>query len=316
MNSWELRRVPFKYQLGELGLFAIGLPLQVRSVMLTDSSPAVPTLIPPADALPNGSQGFQIRSARVSQPQRPIGRAGAYLSYVPLQYDHYFIDLRLTFEQYKNNFSSKTRSTIKRKVKKFSDHCGGELDWRAYQEPKDMREFYEHARTVSQKTYQERLLDAGLPDHAGFVAELEQLAGAGLVRAYILFDRGRPVSYLYCPVRDGVLIYEYLGYDPEYLKLSVGIVLQWLALERLFAEQRFSFFDFTEGESEHKRLFSTTVNQCANVVFLRNTLRNRAIVYSHYWLAQASTGLGASLERLGLKAHIKKWLRFAGRTAT
>ena len=315
MSSWESRQVPFKYQLSDLTLFRATVPLQVRSVMLTDAAAAVATLVAPDDILPSGSEGFLIRAVRVTQPQRPIATVGPYLCYVLQQYEHYFIDLRLTFEQYKNNFSSKTRSTIKRKIKKFSEHGAGQLDWRTYQEPAQMREFYQHARAVSRKTYQERLLDAGLPDHEGFVAEMEQLASAGCVRAYVLFDRGRPVSYLYCPVRDGVLIYEYLGYDPEYLKLSVGIVLQWLALEQLFAEQRFSFFDFTEGESDHKRLFSTAVNRCANVVFLRNTLRNRVLVYTHSWMARFSGLLGSSLDRLGLRAQIKRWLRFAGRTA-
>ena len=315
MSRWETRQVPFKYQLSDLTLFRATVRLQVRSVMLTDGAAAVATLVAPDDALPKGSEGFLIRAARVTQAQPPIGTAGPYLCYVLQQYEHYFIDLRLTFEQYKNNFSSKTRSTIKRKIKKFSEHCDGQLDWRTYQQPAQMREFYQHARTVSRKTYQERLLDAGLPDHEGFVAEMEQLASTDCVRAYVLFDRGRPVSYLYCPVRDGVLIYEYLGYDPEYLKLSVGIVLQWLALEQLFAEQRFAFFDFTEGESEHKRMFSTAVNRCANVVFLRKTLRNRVLVHTHSWMARFSGQLGASLDRLGLKAQIRRWLRFAGRTA-
>jgi len=316
VTGWQFRKVPFRYQLSDLTLCQVTVPLQARSVRLTDTEPAVATLQPPGDAPMAGSQGFQIRSARVSEAQPPISKAGPYLCYVLLQYEHYFIDMQLTFEQYQNNFSSKTRSTIKRKVKKFAEHCGGQLEWRTYQRPGEMREFYQHARAVSQKTYQERLLDAGLPSHEGFVAELEQLAAADCVRAYILFDRGRPVSYLYCPVQDGVLIYEYLGYDPDYLKLSAGIVLQWLALEQLFAERRFLFFDFTEGESEHKRMFSTAVHRCANVVFLKNTLRNRAIVRSHFWASQASVALGASLERLGLKARIKKWLRFAGRPAT
>ena len=46
-------------------------------------------------------------------------------------------------------------------------------------------------------------------------------------------------------VREGIVDYAYLGYDPDYLHLSVGTVLQWLALDSLFAERRFRFFDFT-----------------------------------------------------------------------
>ncbi|QJQ07721.1 GNAT family N-acetyltransferase [Undibacterium piscinae] len=49
---------------------------------------------------------------------------------------------------------------------------------------------------------------------------------------------------MYCPIVDDALIYAYLGYDPDYLKLSVGTVLQWLALQDMFAETRFKIFDF------------------------------------------------------------------------
>jgi hypothetical protein len=73
------------------------------------------------------------------------------------------------------------------------------------------------------------------------------LAAGGQVRAYLLFDGERP--YLYCPVQGDVVIYRYLGYDPDYARMSVGTVLQWLALEELFREARFRMFDFTEGES-------------------------------------------------------------------
>ena len=89
---------------------------------------------------------------------------------------------------------------------------------------------------MAKKTYQEKLLDAGIPESERFVREMESLAAQDQVRAYILFDRERPVSYLYCPVEDGTLIYAYLGYDPDYMKLSVGTVLQWLAVEQLFGE--------------------------------------------------------------------------------
>src|SRR5690606_34882583 len=108
------------------------------------------------------------------------------------------------------------------------------------------------------------------------------------VRAFLLFDGTRPVSYLYCPVIDGVLLFSYLGYDPDYAPQSVGTVLQWLALESLFGEQRFRKFDFTEGESDYKQLFATDSVDCSHLLFLRRTWTNRCALASH----QAVENLG------------------------
>jgi hypothetical protein len=214
-------------------------------------------------------------------------------------------------EKYQKKFSSKTRSTINRKIRKYAEHCGGNIVWKTYQRPDEMREFFGLARLVSKVTYQERLLDAGIPGTEDFIRRAESLAALQCVRAYILFDRERPVSYLYCPARDGVLIYAYLGYDPTYMKMSVGTVLQWLALEQLFNEAHFRYFDFTEGESDHKRLFATHQRRCANVLLVKNNLRNCLLIYSQILMDRFSRWLGTGLASLGARATMRRFLRFA-----
>ena len=155
------------------------------------------------------------------------------------------------------------------------------------------------------------MLDAGIPGAEDFILEAEALAAENRIRAYILFDGERPVSYLYCPVNDGVLVYAYLGYDPDYIKKSVGTVLQWLALEQLFAEACFRAFDFTEGQSEHKRLFATHQRRCANVFMVKASVRNKLLIYSHLSMDRLSAWLGAKLDQLGVKAKVRRLLRFA-----
>jgi hypothetical protein len=218
--------------------------------------------------------------------------------------------MRLTFEEYRNKFSSKTRSTLNRKIRKFAEHSGGEIPWKVYREPFEMLNFFRMARTVSRTTYQEKLLDAGLPDSDDFFHEMEQLARQGCVRGFILFHNDQPVSYLYCPIINKVVIYAYLGYDPRYMDYSIGTVLQWLALEYLFEERAFHFFDFTEGQSEHKKLFATHHMQCANVFFLRSNMRNLLLLGSQRAVDNFSKLAGDMLDQLGLKSKIKKMIRF------
>ena len=311
MSKWQCRRVPFTFQLSDLTLFSAGITLQMRADELADNTAAVASPGVPDDQLEGGSQGFVIRGMPIEGPLEVLTRVDGYYRYVPRQYQHCHIDLGQTFDAYQKKFSSKTRSTINRKIKKFTDHCGGALTWRMYKDPGDMREYFRLARQVSKLTYQERLLDSGLPDSEAFLAEAESWAGADRVRAYILFDGERPVSYLYCPITDGVLSYSYVGYDPEYMDKSVGLVLQWLAVEQLFAEGKFRYFDFTEGSSDHKRLFSTHQRHCANVYFVKRGLRNGAILRAHAAMDRLSVWIGNVLTKYGLKARLKRVLRFA-----
>jgi CelD/BcsL family acetyltransferase involved in cellulose biosynthesis len=309
-TKWQYRQVPIKFQLSDKTLFACNLWLQVREIGLSEEAPPVTEPVLPIDLLEPESQGFLIHSLPVAVTQPKIRRFQNYLCYVPKQYQRYYIDLRLSFAEYKQKFSSKTRSTINRKIKKYAEHCGGNIPWKVYKTVQEMPEFFQLARLVSVKTYQEKLLDAGLPDSEEFCREMKSLAAEGRIRAFILFDHDQPVSYLYCPIYDGVLIYQYLGYDSKYMSLSVGTILQWLALEHLFEEGCFRLFDFTEGQSEHKRLFATHSIQCANIFFVRRNLRNTFLVQSHRLVDGFSVWLGDTLDQLGLKAKVKKLMRF------
>ena len=311
MTRWQSRSVPLKFQLSDWTLFSVSIPLQVRSERVLVPMQPVDEPGPPAGELMEGSQGFLIRGLPISRELPPISRTGDYLRYVPLQYQHCYIDLGQSFESYQKRFSSKTRSTINRKIRKYAEHCGGTIPWKMYKEPGEMRDFFRLARAVSKLTYQERLLDAGIPESEDFIRQAELLAADQKVRAYILFDGERPVAYLYCPVEDGILKYAYQGYDPDYMNMSVGTVLQWLAVEQLFDEARFRYFDFTEGQSDHKRLFATHQQQCANVFLVKKSIFNTAVIYAHLAMDRFSKWLGAMLDRWGVKARIKRFLRFA-----
>ncbi|MEM8826615.1 MAG: GNAT family N-acetyltransferase, partial [Pseudomonadota bacterium] len=175
--------------------------------------------------------------------------------------------------------------------------------------PPELDEFHRLARDVSKTTYQERLLDSGLPEDDAFVANMRAEAAADRIRAYLIFDGERPVAYLYCPIEDGTVIYAYLGYVPEYGRHSVGSILQWDAMERLFAEARYRIFDFTPGDGQHKRQFATNAVRCADVVVLPATVPNRLLIASHRNFVRSVEGVGTALDRLGLKARIKGLLR-------
>jgi len=301
--------IRLKYRLGEATLFSVGFRVAILDRHFTELGTEPDATLRTLDWPPREADGVVLPSHPVAGPLPSLTRLPDAIRYVPNQYRRSFIDLKTTFDDYLGKFSGKTRSTLKRKVRKFAEHSGGELDWREYGTAAEMEEFHRLARELSQRTYQEKLLDAGLPDTEEFRAEMKARADRGEARGYLLFHEGTAVAYLYCPAAAGIFLYQFLGFDPEYAKWSPGTVLQYVVLERLFAEGSHRMFDFTEGQGEHKRFFSTGDVACADVWFLKPTLRNRFLLRLHRAVDGFGAAVGRILDRLGLKARLKRWLR-------
>lgn len=223
---------------------------------------------------PRDGDGYLILSLADASLDDLLSRHKGLKPFVRQRYQRFYARLDDGFETYLAGFSAKSRSTLKRKVRKLADRSGGVLDLRCYRATDEMEEFHRQARIVSACSYQERLLASGLPEGDEARAEMRALASRDAARGWILFLEGRPISYLYAPADGTTLIYAYLGYDPDFADLSPGTVLQFEAMRQLMEEKRFRLFDFTEGEGQHKRLFSTGEIACLDLLLLHPTLPN------------------------------------------
>ncbi len=306
---WRESRIPLTFRLGEFRIFTRVLRLAEYKAPFFLLRGDPDALAASAGPLPPGLHGRLLRSHPIEAPLPRRARAAGALRYAPQQYKRYVTDLSGTFDTYLSKFSSKTRANLRKKVRRFEEHCEGTARWQLYRSPGEMAEFHRLARLVSAHTYQERLLDAGLPADAAFLDGMRGAAAEDRVRAYLLFHGEKPVAYLYCPSRDGVLVYDYLGYDPAYRALSPGTVLQYHAFDALFAEGRWRLFDFTQGEGDHKEFFATASTLCADLYYLRPTLGNRVAIATHAAMESFSAWVVRTLDRLGLKARIKRFLR-------
>jgi CelD/BcsL family acetyltransferase involved in cellulose biosynthesis len=303
--DWALRPTTLRFSLGDLVLLKRTFTAFHRlghftSIPIDDFKSLNVTWPPEASAL-------LYHSVPISGSLKRISFGTDSICYVRAQFDRSYVDLSGSFEQYLKKFSGKSRSTLSRKVRKFNEAPGAEF--RSYSSGPELLEFLRLAYPLSKRTYQERLLDAGLPDTEEFRASIVRMGDAGYAVGALLLLEGRPVAYLLCPSQAGTLLYEYVGYDPEYRELSPGTVLQYYLLERLFMEKKFQIFDFTEGEGQHKALFATNNTKCADVYIFRRSLANSIIVYSHAALDSASNLLGRILAKLHLKTAIKRLLR-------
>ncbi|WP_082444352.1 GNAT family N-acetyltransferase [Sphingomonas sp. Leaf242] len=268
-------RIALKFQVGARTLATIPRRL-VRvafslDAVLAPAATATRLVLPP---LPDDADGYMVTS--LPEPMLAgLDRRGL-LAFVRQRYVRYHVDLAAGEAAWLAGLSGSARSGIKRKAKKLAVANGGALDIRRYHDTGAFADFHPIARAVSATTYQEKLLGSGLPDDVASVRHLESLAAQDGLRAWLLFIAGVPVAYLCCTAHGESLCYTHVGHDPAHNDLSPGAVLQVEAMCELFADGQFARFDFTEGEGQHKRQFSTAGTACVDVLLLRRTLGNRA----------------------------------------
>jgi len=231
--------------------------------------------LPPAP--PPGRDGVRVLSAPAAQLSAVAAHYPGLIAGGRQDYRRHYIDMGTGFAGYMERFSSKTRSTLRRKARKLAEDAGG-YAVTEHRTPAEIEAFLAAALPLSARTYQARLLDAGLPDSPEARRAMLEAAEDDRMRAFLLHAGGAAVAYLSLPVSGRTLVYAHLGYDPDWARLSVGTVLQMDALERLFAEDRFAWFDFTEGEGAHKEMFGTHSAECASLVLLEPTLANRTLL--------------------------------------
>ncbi|MEP9400662.1 GNAT family N-acetyltransferase [Sphingomonas sp. VNH70] len=265
---------PIRFQIGARTLFAVRrrlvrVPLDLRAVL----DGVVPVLPP----LPPGGHGWSITSLPALHEDAVRAQRGG-IAFVRQRYTRYHTDLTIGQAAWMAGLSGNARSSLKRKRRKLAEANGGMIEVRRYRTPAELATFHRHARRVAATTYQEKLLGAGLPDDPAFRAGVAAKAAAGTAYGWLLFVRGDPVAYLYCPRHGGDVRYDYVGHDPAWSDWSPGSVLHAEAFADLFADRQALRFDFTEGEGQHKRQFATGGTDCLDLLLLRPTPTNRALV--------------------------------------
>lgn len=260
--------------------------------------------------LPAGRDGWLLRSLPAGRLPALRAQMQDWLVAVRQDYPRHYIAMEhASFDDWWQGFSSKTRSTLSRKARRLAEHFNGRFTVRSYRTAEEIAEFMAIAGDLSDRTYQARLMQAGLPTGAADIAQAVAAAADDNIRAFLLYAGGRAIAYLYLPIERDVLVYAYLGYDPDFAELSPGTVLHVEAMRALFAEKRFRAFDFTEGDGAHKAQFGRATIACADVLVLRRTFRNRVTLAAMQGIDSAASHGKAVLDHLGLRAKVKALIR-------
>lgn len=209
-----------------------------------------------------------------------------------------------TFDEYMSKFTSRTRSTLRRKLRKFGD-CQLERITELDQLP----DFLSAAHEISRNSWQSDLLGLRIHDDEREIECFTRLVGLQALRAYLLWHDGNPVSFCIGTQFNGVFDYEEVAYDRQYAKSSPGQVLVLKMIEDLFASNTPQVFDFGGGDAEYKRQFSNSESESGSVWLLRPGVRSKVIrsyLDGRRMLGQAAR---TALQHSGLKDHIRRLTR-------
>lgn len=257
---------------------------------------------------PSERDGVRVLSAPTGKLPDVTARFPGFVAGGRQDYRRHYINMQQSFADYMAQFSGKTRSTLRRKARKLADEAGG-YTITEHRAPDEVAAFLTAALPLSARTYQARLLDAGLPDGPDARRAMLEAAEAGHFCAFLLHAKRQPIAYLALPVTGRTLVYAHLGYDPAWARLSPGTVLQMEALERLFAESRYRWFDFTEGDGTHKQLFGTGCAACSSLVLLEPTLANRSLLSARAGFDASVAKAKALAARSGALGRLRALLR-------
>lgn len=205
---------------------------------------------------------------------------------------------------WQNTFASKTRNTLRRKIKQFGD---SRLE--CITEAAQIPDFLRHANEISKNTWQSDLLGLRVANDNRELALFTTLATEQALRCYLLWQGDRAVSFCLGTQCRGLFSYEEVGYDQAYADYSPGQVLVLKMIEDLFAHDTPRVCDFGGGHAEYKRQFATHSSTSGNVWLMRPGIRTQAII--GYVCARRTVGQGirAALNKTGVFGRIRQWTR-------
>lgn len=307
-GRWVPRRFSLAFRVGNVYLFSRSFSAKEWAVHFSrlTNDPDVPP--PPVEEFSAGLEAAIVSPHPIARRLSALKFLPQAIRYVPAQYRRFSIDFEGSYEDYLKKFSSKTRWTLSRKVRKFSTFCGGTTSWHEFRGREGLEEFLLLAKQVSQQSWQE-IQGTGLPEDVDFLADMAARAARDAIRGYVLFHQQRPVAYAYCEVEGAVLVYGLAGFDLEYDRWSPGIVLLSLILQKQFSERAFTSFDFGGREDSYKEFLATRSTLSADILYFPHKAGCLPLLLLHWSLSSLNRAASRVLEWLRLKAFVRRLLR-------
>ena len=226
---------------------------------------------------------------------------------------HRYATILGSYESSLRQLGARTRADLRRTRKKFHAHTRNAGRIRCFRTPSDVSEFLSDSMSVSRKTYQYRLLGAGLRDRDNLERRYRSTAALGWFRSYVLYAGKEPVAFQVGHVYGGTFHAHEIGYDPDWAKYHVGILLHTEILMDLSGvASGVKRFDFGNDDSLHKQRLSTDSRREGYFYLIPATVRGTIMARAMQATNKASEELGAFLGCFGVRKRVRDVLRRLG----
>jgi CelD/BcsL family acetyltransferase involved in cellulose biosynthesis len=225
---------------------------------------------------------------------------------------HYVIDLPSSYADYFQQLSQKTRTNVRRGARQLEARLG-HWEVRKFTAPENVLGMVQLIEPIAIKTFHYHLLGQDLTtSNEQLIRNLTIHAQQGWLRGYVLVGNNRPVAYVIGYLVNGCFQYELIGYDPEFANASPGIVLLAQIVEDLINTGTANLLDFGAGDASYKRLFSNRLYEDGELLVCRRTLYAGTAALAERLFASTSRLGVRVLQRTGMKARLKKFIRSKG----
>jgi hypothetical protein len=154
------------------------------------------------------------------------------------------------------HYSAKTRYNFKRQDKILVKHFQGDVEVKSIVSVDEVDYFIREASRIVAQTYQVAIGIGVRANDEKQRAYLYELAGEGILRAYLLIAKGEAIAYAFGTLQSGTFTGDSTSYLPAYSKLSPGTVLHHRVMD-LLADEGTLILDFGAGESNYKRILGS-----------------------------------------------------------
>jgi hypothetical protein len=168
----------------------------------------------------------------------------------------WMIQLPESFDSYLTSLRSTTRKSIKQYIRTFEKNS---FEFHVICRPDQIDRFLRDGEQISRSTYQWTVGQRLCNDDATRQRYM-RLASAGNLRCYIIYIGGCPCAFARGELNHDFYSYETPGFDPQFGKLSPGLVLLAWVIRDLIENTDCKVFDFGVGgdERDYKSRFGTS----------------------------------------------------------
>ena len=159
---------------------------------------------------------------------------------------------RADFRTYLGKFKSRTRNRFRRGLRKLRELGGGGLELVRVERPDQVEEFLEQATEIAKKSWQNRLIGFPPESRADRRTLLNELASAGILRAYLLKCGTKPCAFNLTFISNSICYYYETAYLPELSEYSPGTMLEYLKIEDLIAVDPPRLIYYGGGDVEYE----------------------------------------------------------------